>query len=128
MEVLQPEGLAAPQAPYSAVLVHGGLVFLSGQVPFDNEGRVVTDEFDTQAHQVFRNLQACLAAAGCGFRDVLKVTGYLADFDDFSAYNEIYGCYFAPPYPVRTTVQAGLYGFKLEIDAIARRPPVGGEE
>jgi 2-iminobutanoate/2-iminopropanoate deaminase len=121
MEVIQPADVAVPQAPYSTVLVHGDLVFLSGQVPIDKEGRLVADDFETQAQQVFHNLRACLNAAGADFSDVLKVSAYLADFADFASYNEIYTSYFAPPYPVRTTVQAGLYGFKIELDVIARR-------
>lgn len=122
MEVMKPEGVAAPLGPYSTVLVHEGLVFLAGQVPLDRDGRLIAEDFEAQAHQVFRNTEACLSAAGCGFRDVLKVTGYLADFDDFSSYNQVYASYFVAPFPVRTTVQAGLYGFKIELDIIAKRP------
>jgi 2-iminobutanoate/2-iminopropanoate deaminase len=121
VEVLQPPEVARPKAPYSTVVKSDGLVFTAGQVPFDLEGELVAGGFDEQAHQVFRNLGSCLAVAGCTFSDVLKVTAYLADFADFSRYNEIYAEYFQPPYPVRTTVQAGLLGFKLELDAIARQ-------
>jgi 2-iminobutanoate/2-iminopropanoate deaminase len=122
MEVLQPPELVRPKAPYSTVVKSDGLVFIAGQVPFDAQGEIVAEGFDEQAHQVFRNLQACLSVAGCTFSDVLKVTAYIADFGDFTRYNDIYAEYFQPPYPVRTTVQAGLLGFKLEVDAIARQP------
>jgi reactive intermediate/imine deaminase len=121
-EVVQPPELPAPLAPYSTVVVSGDLVLLSGQIPYTAAGELVSEDFAAQARQVFRNTEACLRAAGCGFADVLKVTAYLADFADFAVYNELYGECFRPPYPVRTTVQAGLYGFKLELDAIARRP------
>ena len=121
-ETPQPEGLTQPIAPYSPVVVSEDLVLLSGQIPFDEQGALVSEEFATQARQVFENMRRCLASAGCGFGDVVKVTAYLASFDDFAAYNEIYDDYFEPPYPARTTVQAGLYGFRIEVEALARRP------
>jgi 2-iminobutanoate/2-iminopropanoate deaminase len=117
-----PEGLSEPIAPYSPVVVSDDLVLLSGQVPFDAAGALVSSEFEPQARRVFENLGSCLAAAGCGFEHVLKVNAYLASFDDFAAYNEFYREYFAPPYPARTTVQAGLYGFRIEVEALARLP------
>lgn len=121
-EALQPDGVPAPLAPYSNVVVSGDLVFVSGQVPYDAEGELVGPDFTAQAHQVFRNLGACLDAAGCGFPDVCKITAYLADFTDFEIYNAVFEDYVKPPYPARTTVQAGLYGFGIEIDLIAERP------
>ena len=99
----------------------GELVFVSGQVPFDADRRLVSDAFDDQARQAFDNLGRCLAAAGCSFDDVQKVNAYLADLGDFEAFNRIYGEYFGEPYPARTTVGARLLGFLVEIEAIARR-------
>jgi 2-iminobutanoate/2-iminopropanoate deaminase len=103
--------------------VSGDLVFTAGQVAFDEQGQVVPGGIEEQARQVFENLGRCLAAAGCGFADVVKVNAYLADMADFAAYNEVYRSYFSPPYPARTTVQAALApGLLLEVEAIARRP------
>jgi 2-iminobutanoate/2-iminopropanoate deaminase len=103
-----------------------GFVFLSGQVPIDASGTLVSDDFAVQARQVLENMGRCLGAAGCGFADVLKVTTYLADFADAPSYAEIYGEFFAEPYPARATVQAGLAGgFRIEIEAIARVPASG---
>jgi 2-iminobutanoate/2-iminopropanoate deaminase len=118
---IRPDGLAVPTAPYSSALVSGDLLFLAGQVPFDEAGNVVSDDFADQARQVFDNMARCLEAAGCGFGDVVKVIAYLADFGDFPAFNEIYRDYFSEPYPVRTTVPVPLVGFAIEVDAIARR-------
>lgn len=117
-----PEGSSKPIAPYSPVVVADGLVAISGQIPFGADGVLVSEDFVEQAHQVFRNLDLCLRAAGCGFGDVLKINAYLADFEDFPAYNSVYETYFAAPYPARTTVQAGLLGFRIEVDAWARQP------
>jgi 2-iminobutanoate/2-iminopropanoate deaminase len=122
LEARFPEGAGKPIAPYSPVIVSDGLVAISGQIPLDAEGRLVSDDFAEQAHQVFDNLGSCLAAAGCGFEDVLKVNAYLVDFDDFATYNEVYATYFTLPFPARTTVQAGLLGFRIEVDAWARQP------
>jgi 2-iminobutanoate/2-iminopropanoate deaminase len=104
------------------VIVSDDLVYTSGQTPFDDRRQLVSDEFEAQAHQTFANLGRCLDAAGCGFEDVLKVTTFLSDLSDFDAYNRIYREYFSEPYPARTTVQAGLLGFRIEVEAVARRP------
>jgi 2-iminobutanoate/2-iminopropanoate deaminase len=116
-----PEGIGAPIAPYSPVVVSGDLVFVSGQVPFNEFNELVSHEFEAQARQVFDNLGRCLKAAGCGYADVLKVNAFVSDFKHFPAFNAVYGEYFARPLPARTTVQAGLYGFDLEVEAVARR-------
>ena len=121
-EVVQPAGVATPAAPYSPAIVSGDLVMLSGQVPFTPAGELVGEDFHEQAHRVLQNTGECLRAAGCGFEDVIKVAAYLSDLSDFEAFNEVYAEYFSPPYPARTTVQAGLYGFKVELDATARPP------
>lgn len=119
---IQPEAPFPPSGQYTPAIESDGLVFLSGQVPFDADGRLVSQDFATQARQVFENMSRCLAAAGCEFTDVLKVTGFLADMNDAKVFNEIYGDYFAAPYPARSTVQVVLPDFKLEVEAIARRP------
>lgn len=121
-EALCPEGLAVPKVPYSSVIASGDLVFTAGQAPFNADGKLVSQDFAEQTHQTLRNLRACLEAAGCGFEDVLKVTAYIVDPADFAAFNEIYRQYFVEPYPARTTIVSGLLGFKVEIDAIARKP------
>ena len=122
LEALQPEGLAVPKPPYSSVVVSGDLVFTAGQAPFDADGKLVSEDIAEQAHQTFRNLGLCLAAAGCGFADVVKVNAFLADLGDFPVFNEVYREYFTPPYPARTTVGAQLVGFRIEVEAVARRP------
>ena len=122
MRAIKPEGVAEPRAPYSSVVESDGLVFLSGQVPFDASGTLVEGGFDEQARATFANVGRCLAAAKLGFGDVVKVNVYLADLADFAALNRIYAEVFAPPYPARTTVGARLLGFAIEVEAVARRP------
>jgi 2-iminobutanoate/2-iminopropanoate deaminase len=116
-----PEGIAAPRAPYSHVVVSEDLVFIAGQVPYDEDGELVDGDIIVQTRQVLTNMGRCLQAASCGFEDVVKVSAFIADFDDFPGFNEVYQEFFTPPLPTRTTVQAGLYGFRIEVEAIARR-------
>lgn len=122
-EALQPEGLVVPAAPYSPVVISGDLVVTAGQVALDAQGERVGDDAESQTRQVLENLRLVLAAAGCGLADVIKVNAFLADMGDFDAYNAVYREYFHEPYPVRSTVQAGLAaGFLVEIEAMARKP------
>lgn len=122
IEARFPKGAARPIAPYSPIIIADGLVAISGQIPLDAAGTLVSDDFADQARQVFTNLGACLDASGCGFQDVLKINAYLTDLEDFPIFNSVYEMFFASPYPARTTVQAGLLGFRIEVDAWARRP------
>ena len=118
-KILEPEGVARPAAPYSPGLIVGDFVFLSGQIPAKEDGTFITSDFVAQAHQVFRNLQRCLDAAGGSLDNVVRITTYLSSFDYFQQYNDVYLLYFRPPFPARTTIQVGLYGFDIEVDAVA---------
>ena len=123
-QAVQPEGIATPTAPYSPVVVAGDLILTAGQVAFDENGELVSDRLEEQARQAFENLRRCLEAGGASLDDVLKVTAFLADLADFESYNEVYRQYFSPPYPARTTVQAGLApGLLIEVEALAHRRP-----
>ena len=124
-DALFPDGLVRPKAPYSPVVVSGDLVYTAGQVAFDESGTLVAGGITEQTTQVLSNLRACLFAAGCTLDDVLKVNVFLLDLAEFDAFNEVYRAAFTEPYPVRTTVQAGLPGgIRVEIEAVARIPAV----
>ncbi len=119
----QPDGLPTPKAPYSPVVVSGDHVYTAGQVALDANGELVAGGIEEQTRQVFANLRACLQAADCDFEDVVKVNAYLTDLGNFPSFNAVYEEHFTPPFPARTTVQAGLApGFLVEIEAVARRP------
>ena len=118
---------AAPAAlgPYSQNILAGGFLFASGQVPIDPAtGELAGADVETQAKQVFNNLQQVLAAAGCGFADVVKTTVFLTDLANFAAVNEIYADYFVQPYPARSCVQIAALpeGSLLEVELIAKIP------
>lgn len=118
---------AAPAAlgPYSQAIKAGGFLFASGQVPINPaSGDLAGADVDSQARQVFANLQQVLAAAGCGFADVVKTTVFLTDLANFATVNAIYAEYFLQPYPARSCVQIAALpkGSLLEVELIAKIP------
>lgn len=114
----------APRAigPYSQAVQAGDLVFASGQIPIDPAtGEFVTGGVAEQTEQVLRNLTAVFEAAGVDMNQVVKTTVFLADMDDFTAMNEVYGRFFGEAPPARATVQAARLprDARVEIEAIA---------
>jgi 2-iminobutanoate/2-iminopropanoate deaminase len=104
------------------VVASGDLVWTAGQVGTDTSGALVEGGAGAQTRQALENVRLCLEAAGCGLDDVVKVNAYLADMDDFDAYNAAYQDLFTTPYPARTTVGATLApGLLVEIEVVARR-------
>ena len=117
------EGHAAPSAPYSPAIIEGNLVFVSGQGPLDpRTGEYLKGDITSETRQVFENIKAILEAAGTSMEKVLKVNVYLRDINDFGAMNEVYKTVFQPPFPARTTIQAGALprGFAVEIECVAK--------
>jgi 2-iminobutanoate/2-iminopropanoate deaminase len=117
---------AAPNAlgPYSQAIATDGFLFCSGQGPVDPETNTVIDgDVAAQTERTLENLGAVLEAAGLDYSDVVKTTCFLADMDDFKAFNEVYGRFFPEPYPARTTIQAARLPLDIdvEIEAIAKR-------
>jgi 2-iminobutanoate/2-iminopropanoate deaminase len=100
----------------------GNLVFASGQFPIDPAtGEFVAGGIAEQTEQVLRNLSAVLEAARSGLSQIVKTTVFLADMNDFTAMNEVYGRFFGENPPARATVQAARLprDAKVEIEAIA---------
>ena len=98
----------APEAigPYSQAIVHGGLLFTSGQIAINPaSGQVEADTIEGQTEQVMQNLAALLEEAGASFDSVIKTTCFLSDMADFAAFNAIYGAYFVSK-PARSCVAA----------------------
>ncbi len=121
---------AAPAAlgPYSQAITAGDFVFCAGQGSIDPAtGDVLTGTIDDETRRTLRNLGAVLDAAGVGFADVVKTTVFLADMADFAAMNAVYATFFPDPPPARSTVEVAALpkGFKVEIEVVAYKPPVG---
>lgn len=115
---------AAPAAigPYSQAVRANGFLFTAGQIPLDPAtGRLVEGDITVQAERVLRNLEAVLAEGGASFDTVVKTTCFLADLDDFAAFNEVYGRFFSQQPPARSTVQAARLpaGARVEVECVA---------
>ena len=114
----------APAAigPYSQAVKIGAFVFTSGQLGMDPASGALLDSIEEQAHQAFKNLSAILTEAGGDLSDVVKLTLFVTDLNDFATVNQIMTQYIAEPFPARSTVEvAGLpKGAKFEVEAIAQ--------
>ena len=96
----------APAAigPYSQGIIAGGMLFASGQIPINPAtGEIEGSDIATQAGQVMKNIGALLAEAGTDYTRVAKTTCFLADMNDFAAFNEVYAKYFTEK-PARSCV------------------------
>lgn len=115
--------LKAPAAigPYSQGIVVNDLIFVSGQIPVNPEtGDVEADDIKGQAEQSCKNVVSILEEAGSSIKKVIKTTCYIANMDDFSAFNEVYAAYFKGN-PARScvAVKALPKNVLCEIEAIA---------
>lgn len=113
----------APQAigPYSQAVKVNDLLFVSGQIPLDKDGNLVSENVDEQVNQVMRNLSEILKAGGSSLDKIVKTTIYLNSMEDFAKVNEIYSNYFPGHKPARATVEVSRLpkDVLVEIDCIA---------
>jgi len=121
ISTIQSPAAPLPIGPYAQAIRAGDFVFLSGQIPLDpSSGEIVSDDVTKQAHQVMKNLQAVIQAAGGDWSHVVRTTIYLTDMKDFATVNEVYGSYVHKNPPARATVQVAALprGARVEIDAV----------
>ncbi|WP_456395792.1 RidA family protein [Thermococcus sp.] len=111
-----------PIGPYSQAIKAGEFLFISGQIPVDRDGNPVEGGIKAQTRQVLENIRAILEAAGAGLDNVVKVTVYLKDMNDFGAMNEVYAEYFGSSKPARAAVEVSRLpkDVRIEVEAIAR--------
>ena len=122
MKPITTQGAPAARGHYSQAIVHGGLVYVAGQLPIvpgDPERRL--EGFEAQADQVIANVLGILEAAGSGADRILKVTVYIADVAHWPAFNAVYARRLGAHKPARTVVPVAAlhYGYLVEMDAIA---------
>ncbi len=115
----------APAAigPYSQAIVTGNLVFTSGQIPLNPETGVLEgNNITEQTHQVCKNLEAVLSAAGSSLTQAVKTVCFLSDINDFSAFNEVYAQYFTEK-PARSCVAVKDLpkGALVEVEVVAEK-------
>jgi 2-iminobutanoate/2-iminopropanoate deaminase len=125
-EEIRVPGQPEPISHYTDAVRVGDLVFVSGCVPVDVEGQLVgEDDVVAQARQAFANVGAVLAAAGCSFADVAKVTIFLTDVDDRPLINPVRQELFGGARPASTLVEVSrlaIPGAKIEVEAVAVVP------
>ena len=120
-QIIHTDKAPAAIGPYSQAVVHGGVVFTSGQIPLDpTTGTVLAEGITAQTEQVMKNLDAVLTASGASFESAIKTTCFLADMADFAAFNEVYARYFTGK-PARScvAVKALPKGVLVEVEVIA---------
>jgi 2-iminobutanoate/2-iminopropanoate deaminase len=113
-----------PLGPFSQAIVEGDFIFLAGQVCSNPvTGKLEPGDVRSETKRTFENVRAILQAAGSSLDDIMKCNVYLRDINDFAAMNEVYATFFSPPFPARTTIQAGALpgGVAVEIECIAKK-------
>jgi len=108
-----------PKGPYSQAVICRGLLYLSGQIPVDlTSGELVRATIEEETEAVLENIKLIVEEAGAKMDNVLKVTCYLADIEDFARFNSVYAA--------RTTIQAGKLPMEvqIEMDAIVALPVI----
>ena len=113
----------APKAigPYSQAVTAGGFTFVSGQVAINPEtGDLMNSSIQDQAEQVIKNLTAICEEANGSLADIIKLTIYITDMNDFVVVNETMQKYFSEPYPARATIEVSALplGVNVEMDAV----------
>src|SRR5262245_36900040 len=107
-QVIQPPG-STPQVPLSPAVRTGNLVFVSGMPAWYGDRQIAKGDFPAQMHQVMKNIQAVLAAAGSGMEKIVKMNVILTRKSDWNDMNRIYREYFkAGDFPARTTIICDL--------------------
>ena len=104
-KIVSTDQAQAAIGPYSQAVIHGGLVYCSGQIALNPVTmEIVGEDAETQAKQVMNNLGEVLSAAGSDFSKVVKCSIFLDSMDDFGEVNEVYGAFFTENPPARETV------------------------
>ncbi len=104
VEQLHCDSVYDDPAPYSQGRIHNGTVYLAGLDPVGEDGEIVGDEIEPQTTQTLRNVEQLLAAADSSCSNIVSVTAYLIDGDDFAGFNRAFAAFLPDPKPARTTV------------------------
>jgi 2-iminobutanoate/2-iminopropanoate deaminase len=122
-KIIHTQDAPAPIGPYNQAVLSGNTLYTSGQIAIDpKSGELVTSNIQDETRRVMENLKAVLAAAEMTFENIVKVSIFISDMNDFSKINEVYATYFnEETAPARETVEvANLPKFvNIEISAIA---------
>lgn len=121
-EIINAAAAPAPIGPYNHAVKFGNLLFVSGQIPFNQaKNELVTSGIQDETRQCLENVKAILETAGYDFKNVLKATIFITDMGQFAEINEVYATYFTENAPARECVQVAALprGVNVEISVIA---------
>ena len=121
-KTLQPSSMPKPANYSLGIEATGRMIFVSGLVPVDEQGKTVAvGDIKGQTRQVYANIEKVLAEAGATKDNIVKITTYLTNLEDFAGMSEVRTEFFKTPYPASAAVQAHLVNpeWLVEIDAIA---------
>lgn len=119
---IDTEKAPAAIGPYSQGIKYGQWIFTSGQLPMDpSTGEIVDGGIEEQTEQALKNIKGVLESAGASLGDVVKVTVFLEDMEDFDGMNKVYSKYFKEDFPARSCVQVARLpkDVKIEAESIA---------
>jgi 2-iminobutanoate/2-iminopropanoate deaminase len=120
---VQPIGKRNPNLPFHPAVRAGDFIFISGQVPKDEQGNMCAGTIEEQTRWTIEALRRILALESAGLQHIVRVTTYLDDARDFGRYNKVFAEYFPEGMLARTTVEArAVIDTKIEMDAIAYVP------
>ncbi len=121
-KIINSDNAPKPIGPYNQSVYFNDLLFTSGQIALDLDGNLINNNIESETHQVFKNLKAILEEAELSFKDVLKISIFLKDMNDFDKVNAVYSTYFmSDTAPARETVQVAKLpkDVNIEISLIA---------
>ena len=122
MKKIQPTNIPVPKGHYSSAVEHNGLIFVSGQLPWNYEtGEIETGAIELQTELALRNIETILLAANSDLNHILQMTIYVSEMDDWGKVNEVYKRILGEHKPARAIVPVKElhFGTKIEIQAIA---------
>lgn len=122
LKAIATEKAPAALGPYSQGIVAGNMIFVSGQLPIDPAvGKIAAESIEDMTKQSLENGKAILENAGASLNDVVKVTIFIKDMNDFAQINGVYAQYFSEHKPARSTVEVARLPLdaRIEIEMIA---------
>ncbi|PFH20188.1 RidA family protein [Burkholderia sp. JKS000303] len=118
-------GITPPAGHYSHVCIANGFVFVSGQLPIDEQGKPLSDlSFDAQTRQVLRNVDTCLEAAGVTRDSLVQIRVFVSNIEHWPLFNTLYAEWIGAHKPARAVAESRSlhYGAAVEVEAIALAP------
>jgi len=119
-EAIHSDGAPAAIGTYSQAIKSGNLLFMSGQIPLDPKTMQIVDgNFEARARQVFDNLKAVAEAADGNLNQIVKLTIFLTDLDNFATVNSVMEEFFEQPFPARAAVGVASLPKAVDVEADA---------